>query len=455
MAIPVENMAKRLDIERRTLIVGLGRTGLSVARYLSRQGTPVAIVDSQEAPPALDELRAGLPVDVALFLGGFHPEVFERAELIVVSPGVPLSTAPIVEARNRGIPVIGDIELFARAARAPVIAITGSNGKSTVTTLLGAMARQAGIEVRTGGNIGTPALDLIAETEPDLYVLELSSFQLESTSSLRPAAAVILNISADHMDRYPDLETYSAAKQGIYRQAAVQVVNADDPLAAALADPQRAQVRFTRGVPAPGEYGICLEQDIPWIACGEQPILAVSEIALRGTHNVLNALAALALGEVVGLPRQAMVATLREFRGLPHRMELIIKRRGVRWYNDSKGTNVGATLAAIEGVAGRVVLIAGGDAKGADLTPLSAALRDKGRAAVLLGKDAPRLQELLEEVLPVERVADMTAAVSRAAELARPGDCVLLSPACASTDMYRDYQERGMVFSAAVRELAP
>lgn len=455
MAIPVETMADRLEDIRRTLIVGLGRTGLSVARYLSRHGVPVAIVDSRETPPALEALRAQLPVDVALFLGGFREEAFERAEQIVVSPGVPVSTASIAAARARGVPVIGDIELFARATRAPVVAITGSNGKSTVTTLLGAMAQLAGLVVRTGGNIGTPALDLIEDSEPDLYILELSSFQLETTRSLAPAAAVVLNISADHMDRYPDLAAYSAAKQGIYRQAAVQVINADDPVAAALADPQRAQVRFTRQSPSSGEYGIFLEQDIPWIAHGEHPILAVSEIALRGTHNIMNALAALALGEAVGLPRRAMVAALREFHGLPHRMQLVTKRRGVRWYNDSKGTNVGATLAAIDGVAGRVVLIAGGDAKGADLGPLAAALRNKGRAAVLLGRDAPRLQAVLAEVLPVERVADMAEAVQRADELARPGDSVLLSPACASTDMYRDYQERGDIFSAAVRELAP
>ena len=448
-------MADRLDNARRTLIVGLGRTGLSVARYLSRHGVPVAIVDSRDAPPALEELRTALPADVALFLGGFREGAFERAEQIIVSPGVALSNPLIAAARARGIPVIGDIELFARVAVAPVVAITGSNGKSTVTTLLGAMAQQAGLVARTGGNIGMPALDLIEETEPDLYILELSSFQLETTRSLKPVAAVVLNISADHMDRYSDLGAYAAAKQGIYHQAGVQVVNADDPVAAALADPQRTVVHFTRDVPAPGEYGICLEQDIPWIAHGEHPILPVSEIGLSGTHNIMNALAALALGEVVGLPRQAMVETLREFHGLPHRMQLVARRRGVRWYNDSKGTNVGATLAAIDGVAGRVVLIAGGDAKGADLAPLAAAMRDKGRAAVLLGRDAPRLQAVLPEGLPVERAADMAEAVHRAAALAQAGDTVLLSPACASTDMYRDYQERGAVFSAAVRGLEP
>lgn len=455
MAIPVADMADRLEGARRTLIVGLGRTGLSVARYLSRRGVPVAIVDSREVPPALETLRAELPVDVALFLGGFRAEAFERAEQIIVSPGVPVDTPPIAAAQARGIPVIGDIELFARVAAAPVVAITGSNGKSTVTTLLGAMARQAGLTVRTGGNIGTPALELIGDTEPDLYILELSSFQLETTRSLKPAAAVVLNISPDHMDRYADIGAYTEAKQVIYRQAAVQVVNADDPLAAALADPQRDQVRFTRRTPAPGEYGICREQDIPWIAHGEQPVLQVSEIALSGMHNLMNALAALALGEAAGLPRQAMVATLREFHGLPHRMQRVAERRGVCWYNDSKGTNVGATLAAINGVPGQIVLIAGGDAKGADLAPLGAAMRRKGRAAVLIGKDAPRLQAVLPEGLPVERAADMAGAVSWADALAQAGDSVLLSPACASTDMYRDYQQRGDVFVAAVRALEP
>ncbi|UCC56417.1 MAG: UDP-N-acetylmuramoyl-L-alanine--D-glutamate ligase, partial [Gammaproteobacteria bacterium] len=330
--------------ERRTLVVGLGKTGLSVARYLVHHHIPVAIVDSRAEPPGLKQLRADLPVDAALFLGGFEDAVFDRAEQIVVSPGVPLTTPQLQAARERGIAILGDIELFAQVATAPVVAITGSNGKSTVTTLLNAMAQRAGITVRTGGNIGTPALDLVGDSEPDLYILELSSFQLETTQSLQPAAAVVLNISADHMDRYPGMEAYAAAKQAIYRHAALQVVNADDPVAACLADPDRPQVRYTQQPPAAGEYGIRASDGINWLACGDERIMPVSEIGMAGHHNTANALAALALGAAVGLSRDAMVGTLREFKGLPHRMQRVREHKGVVWYNDSKGTNPGATL---------------------------------------------------------------------------------------------------------------
>jgi UDP-N-acetylmuramoylalanine--D-glutamate ligase len=453
MAVPVSLMQDMLAKERRTLVVGLGKTGLSVARFLVHRDIPVAIVDSRAEPPGLERLRADLPADAALFLGGFEEAVFERAEQIIVSPGVPLTTPQLQAARERGIAILGDIELFAQVVTAPVVAITGSNGKSTVTTLLNAMAQRAGITVRTGGNIGTPALDLVGDGEPDLYILELSSFQLETTQSLQPAAAVVLNISADHMDRYPGMEAYAAAKQAIYRHAALQVVNADDPVAAHLADPDRPLVRYTLQPPAAGEYGIRTGDGINWLACGDERIMAVSEIGMTGRHNVANALAALALGAAVGLPREAMVGALREFHGLPHRMQRVREHKGVVWYNDSKGTNPAATLAAIDGVDVRVVLIAGGDAKGADLSPLAEALQRKGRGAVLIGKAAAELQSLLTGVLPVERADDMSQAVQLAAGMAQPGDAVLLSPACASTDMYRDFQERGDVFVAAVREL--
>lgn len=451
MAVPVWIMADMIENARRTLVVGLGKTGLSVARYLSRHQVPVAVVDSRAQPPGLEDLRKELPVDVALFLGSFEEQAFERAERIVVSPGVSIQEPPIAAAAARGVPVIGDIELFAQVARAPVVAITGSNGKSTVTTLLSAMAQRAGMMVRTGGNIGVPALDLITDSEPDLYVLELSSFQLETTCSLRPAASVVLNISADHMDRYPDLGAYAGAKQTIYRNAAVQVVNADDPLASALADTGRRQLRFSRSEPAAGEFGVRDYQGTQWLARGDAPIMPVSAIRLAGYHNVVNVLAALALGDAIGLAEDAMIEAINEFRGLPHRMQLVAEHDGIRWYNDSKGTNVGATLAAIDSAMGAVVLIAGGDAKGADLEPLAAALQAKGRAAVLIGKDAKRLQAVLQDHVPVTLAADMTQAVALAAGLAQPGDSVLLSPACASTDMYRNFEERGERFIRAVR----
>ena len=454
MAVPAIVMTEMFNKACRTLVVGLGKTGLSVARYLSQQGVPVAIVDSREQPPELERSRAELPTDVALFLGGFHPDAFARAQQIIISPGVSMQQPEIVAALARQVPVMGDIELFAQAAKAPVIAITGSNGKSTVVTLLSAMARRAGIEVRTGGNIGTPALDLIKQNEPDLYVLELSSFQLETVHSLRPQAAVVLNISNDHLDRYRDLVDYARAKQAVYQNAALQVVNLDDPVAAALADGQRPQAGFTGQVPAAGNYGLLQHAGEHWLARGDMPIMPVSAIRMAGQHNQLNALAALALGDAAGLPLTAMVETLTEFQGLPHRMQLVRQQHGVRWLNDSKGTNVGATLAAIDGVDGNVVLIAGGDGKGADFSPLANAMQRKGRGAVLIGKDAALLKRVLQGVVPVRLADNMMEAVRLAAEMAQPGDCILLSPACASTDMYRNFEARGDVFMQAVKELA-
>jgi len=452
MALPAINMAERLDESRRTLVVGLGETGLSVARYLLPRGVPVAIVDSRENPPGLERLRSELPADVALFLGGFRDEAFARAEQIVVSPGVPLALPELAAARARGVVVTGDIELFAQAATAPVIAVTGSNGKSTVVTLLGAMARRAGLDVRVGGNIGIPALDLLGDQEPDLYVLELSSFQLETLQSLRPCAAVVLNVSEDHLDRYPDLHDYAAAKQVVYRNAALQVVNRDDAVAAALADSARPQVGFTRQAPGGNDYGLLSHAGELWLARGARPLLPAATVCMAGRHNLTNALAALALGEGAGLSLDAMLDTLTEFQGLPHRMQFVAEHDGVRWYNDSKGTNVGATLAAIDGIETGLVLIAGGDGKGADFSPLAAALRHKGHGAVLIGRDAPLLEQVLQGVLPLTRAADMREAVRQAATMAQPGDAVLLSPACASTDMYRNFIERGEKFMQAVQE---
>lgn len=432
-------------------MVGLGETGLSVARYLSQQGVPVAVVDSREQPPGLARLRSDLPADVALFLGEFNAEAFERAEQIVVSPGVSLQEPAIAAAVARNVPVVGDIELFAQVVTAPVIAVTGSNGKSTVVTLLGAMARRAGLDVRVGGNIGTPALDLLGEHEPDLYVLELSSFQLETVQSLRPVAATVLNVSPDHMDRYLDLQAYAVTKQSIYRQAAVQVFNCDDALLATLADRSRAHVGFARHAPDNDDYGLAQVEGHCWLVRGRQPIMPASGVSMTGQHNLINALAALALGDAAGIPQHNMIEALSEFQGLPHRMQLVAECEGVRWINDSKGTNVGATLAAIADI-DSPLLIAGGDGKGADFAPLATALQGKGRGAVLLGRDAPLLETALHGVVPVKQAADMPGAVALAAAMAQPGDTVLLSPACASTDMYRNFEARGDAYIQAVRE---
>lgn len=436
----------------RTLIVGLGLTGLSCARYLTRQGVEVAMTDSRAKPPSLELIRSEMP-DIPLFVGGFNESAFERADQIVVSPGVSLAEPFMARAQARGVEVIGDIELFARAARAPVVAITGSNGKSTVTTLVGEMARHAGRNVLVGGNLGTPALDLLAEPVPDWYVLELSSFQLETTFSLHDHIATVLNVSPDHLDRYPGLDSYAAAKQRVFSAAALQVVNRDDAVAASLADQRVAQRGFTLQVPAGEDYGVCMKDQREWIVRGDAFLMPVSEVRMAGRHNLANALAALALGEGMGLEREAMLDTLRVFAGLPHRTQWVRERRGVVWFNDSKGTNVGATEAAIAGMAGPVVLIAGGEAKGQDFAPLARAMAGCGRGAVLIGRDAHLIEQALAGVVPVLNARTLEEAVASAAEMAVPGDCVLLSPACASFDMFNGYAHRGDVFTAAVKEL--
>lgn len=435
---------------QRTIIVGLGATGLSVARYLAARHEPFVIADSRREPPALDALQGALR-DVELHLGAFDPALFASADRLIVSPGVAVSEPAVARARACGAEVLGDIELFARQVRAPVVAVTGSNGKSTVTALVAEMARGAGLNVRVGGNLGTAALDLLAATEPDLYVLELSSFQLETVESLAPAVAVVLNVSADHLDRYPNLGEYAAAKARIYRQAKVRVVNRNDPAVMAMSG-QRQVLGFGLDEPGPEAFGLRVVDDRIWLARGSACLLAEDELKMAGRHNTANALAALALGTGVGLSEQAMLAALRWFSGLEHRCQWVATCAGVRWYNDSKATNVGATVAALEGLDGKIVLIAGGQAKGADFSPLREVLVHKARAVVLIGQDADLIEAGVGARIPCSHAADMREAVSVAAKLARAGDAVLLSPACASLDMYRDYRARGEAFVDAVQE---
>ena len=436
----------------RTLIVGLGATGLSCARFLARQGVEVAVTDSRQQPPALTDMQKELP-DVPLFVGGFDVDAFARAERIVVSPGVSLREPLLKDARQRGIEIIGDIELFARTAIAPVVAITGSNGKSTVTTLLGAMASYAGMDVRVGGNLGTPALDLIRDHEPDLYVLELSSFQLETVQSLRCQAASVLNVSPDHLDRYDSIDSYARAKQQIYAGAKVQIVNRDDPVASALAWGKGLTIGFGLNAPDAQDFGLLDSAAGSWISKGDERWLPLADVRMPGRHNLANALAALALGDAVGLPRQAMVHVLREFQGLPHRTQWVAEYQGVRWFNDSKATNIGAALAAIQGLDGPLVLIAGGLGKGADFGELAAGMGEHVKAVVLLGEAAGEIERSISGGVRTEHAENMADAVQRAAAMAVAGDTVLLSPACASFDMFKGYQERGDLFMRAVREL--
>lgn len=456
-----KNMANESNIldslrRQRVLIVGLGATGLSCARFLAAQGVEVAITDSRANPPGLDVLQKELP-DTAVFVGGFETSAFERADVLLLSPGVSLREPLVAEARARGAEVLGDVELFARLVNVPVIAITGSNGKSTVTTLVGAMARAAGRKVAVGGNIGTPVLDLLDEAH-DLYVLELSSFQLETTRSLEAVAATILNISEDHMDRYASLADYTAAKARIFHGSGVLIVNRDDARVTATLEMLaggRRLIHFGLQVPVAGDFGICQNKGEDWLCLGHEmgaeALLAVAKLRIRGRHNLANALAALALGQAAGLPMAAMLEVLRDFAGLAHRCQWLGEYRGVNWYNDSKATNVGAAIAAIRGVeAEKIVLIAGGQGKGQDFTPLAEPLRQRVRAVVLLGEDAELIETIVPESLSVCHAQSMAEAVKLAAQVAQAGDAVLLSPACASLDMFRGFEQRGEAFMQQV-----
>src|SRR5512143_588443 len=419
--------------EGYTVVVGLGKTGLSCARFLAARGIHFVIADSRITPPGIEEMRQYFPA-VAIHLGPFDAELFNNAEQLVLSPGVAPQEPAIAAARQKGVPVIGDIELFARHVNAPVVAITGSNGKSTVTTLVGEMAKAAGIKVRVGGNLGTPALDLLEGEAPDLYVLELSSFQLEVTDSLNARAATVLNISEDHLDRHGTVEEYAAIKQRVFRGDGVMVINRDDPVVAAMAESDRRVVTFSLNEKAQnGDYGLQQQDGDTWIAKGTQRLIATKEIRIAGRHNWANAMASLALGEAVGLPMPGMTDVLRSFPGLPHRCQWIAELNGVNWYEDSKGTNVGATLAALEGMPGnKVVLIAGGQGKGQDFSPLRPAVIARARAVVLIGEDAALIARALEQSVPLINATTMDDAVARAGEAAQRGDTVLLSPACAS-----------------------
>ena len=442
---------------KRVLVIGLGETGLSCVRFLYERGVELAITDSRAEPPGLQAVRDAYP-DVAVFINGIDAQAVARADVLLVSPGVPILTPVIKAAIESGKEVIGDIEVFARCVDTPVVAITGSNGKSTVTSLVGEMARLAQRRVYVGGNIGTPALQLVEHNpEAELYVLELSSFQLETTHSLNAAASVILNLSEDHMDRYATLAEYGAAKAVIYRGKGAVVINADDTYVAAQAnniDPQRALYSFTLDAPHNNNtFGIRDKNGRAWLARGNQLLLAADEVRIKGRHNLANALAALALGTAVNLPMPAMLQALREFAGLPHRTQWVAEKNGVQWFNDSKATNVGAALAAIEGLAAqRLFVILGGQGKGQDFAPLREALLTRNSCVILLGEDAARIASALGDNILQQQVGSLQEAVAFAAQQATPGDVVLLSPACASFDMFRNYMHRGEVFMQLVKE---
>jgi UDP-N-acetylmuramoylalanine--D-glutamate ligase len=438
------------------IVVGLGKSGMSLVRFLARQGVPFAVADTRENPPELATLRAQYP-QVEVRCGELDAGFLCRASELYVSPGLSLRTPALVEAATRGVRLSGDIDLFARHAKAPIVAITGSNAKSTVTTLVGEMAAAAGKRVAVGGNLGTPALDLLAD-DVELYVLELSSFQLETCERLGAEVATCLNVSEDHMDRYDGMADYHLAKHRIFRGARQVVVNRADALSRPLIADSVPCWTFGTNKPDFKAFGLVEEGGEKYLAFQFEALMPVRELKIRGAHNQSNALAALALGHAVGLPFEPMLRTLREFAGLAHRCQWVGERAGVSFYDDSKATNVGAALAAIEGLGadidGKLVLLAGGDGKGADFSALREPVAKFCRAVVLLGRDAELVGAALSDETPKVRVQTLDEAVRKAAELARPGDAVLLSPACASLDMFKNFEERGRLFARAVEEIA-
>jgi UDP-N-acetylmuramoylalanine--D-glutamate ligase len=452
MSISAVTMSSKTPWEK-ACVVGLGATGFSCACYLDGLGVQVSVFDSRPHPPFANRLYQEKP-NITSCLGEFNEAEFRQAEVLVVSPGVSLADPSIQAARDAGVEIIGDIELFCRASQRPVIGVTGSNGKSTVTKLVEELLKAAGVDVLTGGNIGRPALDLLSDPEPACYLLELSSFQLETTSSLVTEVAAILNISPDHMDRYTDLNAYAAAKTSIAGSAATLVLNRDDPTLASLTAITKIPNVVTFGLSCPPsgkDFGMVQQSSSDWLIRGSEVLLPAADLKIEGRHNIGNALAALAIADTfVGGNTAEMVDALREFVGLPHRCEIIGDYRGVRWINDSKGTNVGATVAALEGMGCPVVLIAGGQAKNADFGPLALSAQRYARQVVLFGEDREQIGEYLSRTVPVTTVMTLDEATLLASKWAQPGDVVLFSPACASFDMFDNFEHRGDTFRELV-----
>jgi UDP-N-acetylmuramoylalanine--D-glutamate ligase len=431
---------------RTVLVLGLGDSGLSAARWIEHQGGHARVADTRASPPRRKDFQG------ELHLGPFGRGLLQGVDLVCVSPGLSLEEEIIRAAVAARIPVLGDIELFAWHNRQPVLAITGTNGKTTVTSLTGHLLRAGGVACEVAGNIAPPALQALQKTEdsgtpPGIWVLELSSYQLETTWSLAPTAAAMLNLTEDHLDRYAGLDDYGAAKARIFMGARTQILNRDDPRSMAMAQAGHKVVTFGLDSPRGDDFGVAGNK----LVRGRDEIVALEELAIRGAHNVANALAAAALASTLGISPEGLRTGLKGFKGLPHRLQLVAARRGVEWYDDSKGTNVGATVAALRGLGRKAVLILGGEGKGQDFSPLGPVVLAHASKVLLIGRDAP----LIAKVVQGETCRSLEEAVERAAQVAKPGEAVLLSPACASFDMFRDYRHRGDVFAAAVKALAP
>lgn len=438
------------------VVAGLGISGVSAVNFLHEQGYRVAVTDSRDVPPGHDKI----PTEVQTRFGQFDQELLLQAEEIIISPGLDPKLPEIQAAIAKGIPVISEIQILRRATDKPIVAITGSNAKSTVTTLIGLMALQAGVKVAVGGNLGRPALDLTHD-DPDVYILELSSFQLETTSHLNAAVAVVLNVSEDHLDRHGDMFGYHTAKHRIFQGVKKVVYNRDDSLTRPLVPDVTPMQSFGLNAPDLNQYGILREDDgTIWLARGRERLLKSSEMYIQGTHNVANALACLALGEAIGLPLEKMLETLKIFKGLEHRCEFVKEVQHVRYYNDSKGTNIGATLAALDGLGaaievqgGKVAIILGGQGKGQDFTALRNSLQKYAKVAVLIGEDRPVIEKAIEGTTTLLHAESLQEAVALCQQNTHVHDVVLLSPACASFDMFTGYPERGHRFVEYVNKL--
>ena len=456
--MPVAAMSRRDEVVSNAgdaapaaLVLGMGLTGASCARFLAGRGISAWFADTRATPPGLAAIRDAMP-GARCFAGDAPRELPASIARVIVSPGVDLDSPLLGAARQRGLPILSDLDLFAAECGAPVIGITGSNGKSTVTSMVGAALTAAGWRVGVGGNLGTPALDLL---DPALraYVLELSSFQLERSNPLPLAAAVVLNVAPDHLDKHGTMAAYTAAKARIYAGSRIAIVNRDEPVLAELVPAAIPVQSFGLGVPRAGQFGLIAAPDGEWLAFGRERLLRAAALPIPGRHNVSNALAALALGHAAGAGLMAMAEGLRTFRGLPHRMQVIAVADGITWIDDSKATNVAAAVTSIRGVTGPLVLIAGGDGKGQSFNELAEALRGRDSVAILIGRDRGQLAGELQGACAVELADGLQQAVTRARAIARPGHTVLLAPACSSLDMFRNYEHRGQVFATAVQEV--
>jgi UDP-N-acetylmuramoylalanine--D-glutamate ligase len=437
----------------RILVAGLGETGVASARYLAARGANVTVIDNRVAPPGLAELRKSHPA-IQIVLESEDSCWLDGIDQLVLSPGLAMDTPIAAQARRQGIPVVGDIELFAREVTKPVLAVTGSNGKSTVVTLTERMISACGIDVAAGGNLGPPALQLLDE-EAELYLLEVSSFQMETTSSFQPDAAVVLNVTPDHLDRHGTLEQYAALKSKLLNAADRAVFNADDPIVREMVRGHPSAIPYSVFEAPVDGYGIVTHRGERWLACEREPLMPVASMRIKGRHNEANALAALALAATLNRELEPQLDALQKYAGLPHRCQWVGELNGITFINDSKGTNVAASVAALEGLDAPFVLIAGGQGKGADFRPLAASAAGKLAAAVFIGEAAAQLEEAFAEICPTKIVGDLPLAVDAAVDFASPGTTVLLSPACASLDMFANYGERGDAYIAAVEERLP